>query len=107
MNFSKIDDDIAELILKYWNEESLMTADEIRKMAAYLLTAKPDIAYQIAYKKSTKAQRLEFRRKTDARVAVHADAAVASKARRAAIILGMVNILINAAMSMAVSGTEK
>jgi hypothetical protein len=102
----KIPPAIKALFDQYVAGEVALQSYELTILAEYLLNHTDTTSYGIAYKLATKAERIELRKKTDALIAEHAKTAIENNAKRKAFILGVIQILIQAAASAVIAEAE-
>ena len=103
----KMPPEIKELFDQYIAGELALQSDELVRLASYLVNYPIADTYQTAYKMATKAERIELRKKTNALIDEHAKTTIANNAKRKAFILGVIQILIQAAASAVIAKAEE
>ena len=102
----KMPKEIKELFDQYIEGELALQSNELVALSAYLMSNPMYEVYQVAYKLATKAERIELRKKTNALIDEHAKTTIANNAKRKAFILGVIQILIQAAASAVVAEAD-
>ena len=102
----KMPKEIKELFDQYIAGELALQSFELIQLSSYLVNYPTTDTYQAAYKMATKAERIELRKKTNALIDEHAKTTIANNAKRKAFILGMIQILIQAAASAVVAEAD-
>jgi hypothetical protein len=102
----KMPPEIKELFDQYIAGELALQSDGLVTLANYLVNYPTSDTYQAAYKMATKAQRIELRKITNALIDKHAKTTIANSTKRKAFILGVIQILIQAAASAVIAEVE-